>query len=150
MKPPPLRILKISLSLACLLLVVSLILAVIANHPAVKTLVINHHRYSLKVANTSAAITKGLGGLASLPENQGMLFSFDKAGDWCFWMKGMRFPLDIIWLNTQKTVIYLKPNVSPKTYPQTFCPSAQARSVIELDAGQIKQAGIRLNQTLSF
>ena len=40
----------------------------------------------------------GLGYRNGLPENGGMLFIFPEPGERMFWMKGMRFCLDIIWI----------------------------------------------------
>lgn len=105
---------------------------------------------SLEIASSSAAHEKGLGGRAHLAANKGMLFVFDKPAATCFWMKDMRFPLDIIWLNAAKQVTYVQPGVAPKTYPKTFCPKSPSSYVVELNAGQAQSLGISTGKTLSF
>ncbi len=106
--------------------------------------------YQLLVAKTTAQQTKGLGGRASLPANQAMIFVFPSEGTQCMWMKGMRFPLDVVWTNAQRQVVATQSNISPKTYPKEYCPSKPAEYMIELNSGQIKAAGIKIGQTLSF
>jgi len=114
------------------------------------TLVAHGHTYQLEVATTTIAQERGLSGRLSMPAKQGMLFSFNGEAQRCFWMKGMRFPLDIIWLNGRKQVVHLERNVSPKTYPETFCPPQLAQYVVELNAGQARIAGITTGETLKF
>ena len=117
------------------------------NQPKLKTA---NRTYKLLVAKTAAQQTKGLGGRANLPTDQAMVFVFNGEGERCIWMKDMHFPLDIIWTNSQEEVVALQQNVSPKTYPEAFCPSSPAEYVLELNAGQIKAAGIYTGQRLSF
>lgn len=113
-------------------------------------LTVNGRSYKLIVANTSAEQVKGLGYRNSLPQNQGMLFVFNSSSVRCFWMKGMEFPLDIIWLNANKKVVFVAPNLLPATYPHNFCPPSPARFVIELNADQAGAAGISTGSDLRF
>ncbi len=87
------------------------------------------------VASTEAAREKGLGGRSALAPNEGMLFVFQKDGVYSFWMKDMRFSLDIVWLADDGRIVYAVQNVSPDTYPHSFTPSADAKFVLELPAG---------------
>lgn len=111
---------------------------------------INGHTYGLTVARTVAAQEKGLGGRSSMSTNQGMLFAFNGQAVRCFWMKDMHFPLDMIWLNSQKQTVYVLQDVAPTTYPDSFCPPELAKYVIELNAGQVRKAGIKLGQTVEL
>lgn len=114
------------------------------------TLSSSGHSYTLTLATTSQTQEKGLGDRSSLPVNQGMLFVFSGESLQCFWMKDMHFPLDMIWVGTQKQVLFVKSNVSPDTYPESFCPNVQAQYVIELNAGQAQAAKIQVGDTLNF
>jgi uncharacterized protein len=107
-------------------------------------------QYTLQVASTNASQALGLGKRASLHEDQGMLFVFRQPAVQCFWMQDMHFPIDMIWASSSKHIEYIEPNVSPDTYPHTFCPDVQASYVIELNAGQAKQTGMRTGELLSF
>lgn len=106
--------------------------------------------YRLQVANTLSAREHGLSDRPSLPTDQGMLFSFPDQSVHCFWMKGMHFPLDIIWLDAGKRVLYVKDYATPASYPHAYCPAESAQYVIELNAGQAARTGVQKDQTLTF
>ncbi|MDZ4221625.1 MAG: DUF192 domain-containing protein, partial [Patescibacteria group bacterium] len=53
---------------------------------------------SVEVVRTSRDQSLGLSNRESLPQNAGMLFVYDDALVRDFWMRGMRFPLDVIWI----------------------------------------------------
>src|SRR5689334_897593 len=69
------------------------------------TLRMDGHTYTLEIAHTATQQQKGLGGRPSMPQDSGMLFTYNVSGRYCYWMKGMQFPLDIIWLSADKRVI---------------------------------------------
>lgn len=104
--------------------------------------------YTLDAALTTAEQEKGLGSRANMPANRGMIFIFDRNGERCFWMKDMRFPLDIIWAGADKRVTHIESNLSPNTYPKSYCAAAQY--VIELNARQAAIGGITKGQKLNF
>ena len=51
---------------------------------------------------------QGLSGRENLENNQGMLFLYEQAGQYSFWMKDMNFSLDIIYINLIETVKFLE------------------------------------------
>ena len=65
----------------------------------------------VELVNTPASIMQGLGGRESL-ETDGMLFVFDQPAVQAFWMKAMRFPIDIIWLSNGQ-IVSVERNVQP-------------------------------------
>lgn len=99
--------------------------------------------FSVDVAATEASREQGLSGRTSLGENQAMLFVFDHPAEYAFWMKGMLFPLDIIWLDSNKKVVHIEKSLSPDTYPRGFAPLAPALYVIEVPAGTADRLGIK-------
>jgi hypothetical protein len=74
----------------------------------------------VELVNTPASITQGLSGRESL-DVDGMLFVFDESVIRTFWMKDMRFAIDIIWLNDGK-VIGVENDVQP---PEPGTPDSQ-------------------------
>jgi uncharacterized membrane protein (UPF0127 family) len=110
----------------------------------------NGKKYLLEIVTTDTERSKGLGDREAMPANQGMLFVFEGVAVQCFWMKDMHFSIDIIWLDAEKRVVHIEKDVSPETYPRTFCPSKPAKYVIELNAGEASRASIRPGQKLSF
>ena len=119
-------------------------------HTSADTMLVNGRSFSLEVAQTEHARELGLGTRASLPADHGMLFVFDHVAPECFWMKDMHFPLDIIWVSSDKKVVHIEQNVSPSTYPNSFCPVEPVKYVIELNAGMAARADIRAGESLDF
>jgi uncharacterized membrane protein (UPF0127 family) len=119
-------------------------------HAKGTTLQVAGHAYTLEVAQTEQQQEKGLGDRNSMSTNHGMLFTYAKSGKYCYWMKGMRFPLDIIWLDAQKRVVKIEQNLSPKTYPEAYCPDTNAQYVIELNTGQAALTHMHAGQQLKF
>ena len=121
----------------------------------------------LQLAETEQERIQGLGGKASIAENSGLLFVFPERDFHGMWMKGMMFPLDLVWLNEREpqidaderqtnrdqrktlVVVDLKENVSPETYPTVFYPKERIRYVLELTAGTAKRAGMEIGALLT-
>jgi uncharacterized membrane protein (UPF0127 family) len=118
--------------------------------PRTETLSVNSQQYTLQIAQTVAEQNKGLGDRSSLGKYDGMLFVFSTPNIECFWMKNTEFPLDMVWISSNKTVEYIQTNVQPDSYPETYCPTVFAKYVIELNAGAVKNADITIGQQLHF
>lgn len=135
---------------AVVLVTLFLVCAVISgprnNHQAV----IDGHVFKVDFADTLAEQERGLGGRLNLTADQGMLFRFTRPNKTCFWMKDMRFSLDIIWFGGDKKVNHIAQNVVPETYPSTFCPDQDAQYVLEVNAGTISRLGIKAGDSISF
>jgi uncharacterized membrane protein (UPF0127 family) len=66
--------------------------------------------------------TKGLSVKDGLAENEAMLFVFGNEGEHSFWMKNMKFPIDIIWINSNKTVVHIEHSLHPCD-SELLCPT---------------------------
>jgi uncharacterized membrane protein (UPF0127 family) len=107
---------------------------------------------SVELAKTPAAQQKGLSGKPSLPNDHGMLFVFDHQDYWGFWMVEMNFPLDIIWFNSSRQVVFIERDLAPCT-PQScpvFTPNAKALYVLEVNAGFVDAHQITFGSTFTF
>lgn len=104
--------------------------------------------YVLEAVTTPASQKRGLGGRESMPQNQGMLFPYDREDKRCFWMKSMRFPIDIIWVDSRKRITHVEAGLQPSSYPQTYC--AQAQYVIELNSGEARKNNLKAGLQLTF
>lgn len=98
------------------------------------------HMFRVELADTDEERMLGLGGRDGLCEGCGMLFRFDAPGRYTFWMNGMRFPLDILWIRDGK-IVFIAKNV-PADFAGIIRPAAEANSVLEIDAGLSDQYGI--------
>lgn len=104
--------------------------------------------YRLENVTSSAAQTQGLSGRSGLAENSGMLFSYDNVEKRCMWMKDMKFNIDIIWLDGNNRISSIVQDLSPSTYPQSYC--ADAKYVIELTAGEADKHNLRVGQVIKL
>lgn len=105
---------------------------------------------NLEVAKNASERTTGLMYRKQIPDNEGMVFMFDASGDaGCFWMKNTYIPLDIIWLDNDKKVIYVHKNAT--TLSETpICPASNGKYVIEINAGRAEQLGLELGTRVRF
>lgn len=107
---------------------------------------VNNHTFSLLIARSAAEKEAGLTSKTSLPQGSGMLFLFDKAGDYSFWMKNMKFPIDIIYIDKDKVVtVYenLQPAKSKNESIPVFTSNQPADKVLEINAGLSKKYSIK-------
>jgi uncharacterized protein len=100
------------------------------------------------VADTESRRTLGLSYRESLGKNQGMLFVFDESGKHGIWMKEMKFPIDIIWLDGNLKVVDLKRNISPDTFPEVFESKTDANFVLEVNSGFADKHDISIGSEL--
>jgi uncharacterized membrane protein (UPF0127 family) len=108
--------------------------------------VINNQKIYVEMADSPERKEQGLSGRESLAEDRGMLFIYDKPGNYSFWMKEMKFNLDFVFINDQK-VVGLKENIPfPQggEEPQTIKAEADFDQVLEINQGMIEKWGIKI------
>ena len=103
----------------------------------------------LDISDTEALREQGLSGRSGLADNTGMLFKFDKSGIYGFWMKDMKFSIDMVWILKNK-VVFIEKNVAPESYPKVFYPSGSADAVVELPAGFSLAHGLKVGSVLTL
>ncbi len=143
--------------LATLISIGALIAAAVLLRHATPTLLENKKILWLKdipiniaIAKTNSQRQRGLGGRDSLPPNHGMFFVFDHDDRYNFWMKDMHFAIDILWLDQNLTVVDIKLNAAPESYPTNFTPRSPSRFVLELPAGFSRKHGVTIGNRLHF
>ncbi|MDP3901511.1 MAG: DUF192 domain-containing protein [bacterium] len=115
----------------------------------VRLLTIVGHNFEVEIADTIASRTKGLSGREQLADNRGMYFIFDKPAIYSFWMKGMNFPLDIIWISDNRVVGFMKnalPDDSDK--PDIYTAPGLVDRVLEINAGLVERLDIRIGDVV--
>lgn len=105
---------------------------------------INGQKLSVEIADSPVKKAKGLSGRKSLPEDQAMLFIYQNPTIPKFWMKEMKFAIDIVWIKGGK-VLQVSKNVSPENlpFPKTISPEKQVDSVLEITAGMAEKLAIK-------
>lgn len=114
------------------------------------TVSIGINSLSTEIAKTDAEREQGLSGRECIGSDQAMLFVFNKPGSYPFWMKDMRFPIDIVWVDSSHKVTTVKSNVSPSTYPQKFVNKKPSTYVLELQAGRAQKLNITEGTDIKF
>ncbi|HWR52037.1 MAG TPA: DUF192 domain-containing protein [Bryobacteraceae bacterium] len=90
----------------------------------------------------------------SLAQDRAMLFTHGSVGKFGYWMYNVKIPLDILWLNANRTVVEIVPNARPCPGPASQCPSyggkVDSLYVLELAGGVAAKHGIKVGDTLRF
>ncbi|MBC7074181.1 DUF192 domain-containing protein, partial [Candidatus Parcubacteria bacterium] len=116
-----------------------------------KRIKIGENVFLVELAITKKQKEKGLGERDFLPEKHGMLFVFEKPDFYYFWMKGMKFPLDFVWI-LEDRVVDITENVLPQDFqpPNSFTSKFPADKVLEVKAGTVKKANIQIGDKVEF
>jgi uncharacterized membrane protein (UPF0127 family) len=104
---------------------------------------------TIELARTSEEQIRGLSGREDLEENHGMLFVYEQNVVPSFWMRGMKFPIDIIWLHNG-TIVGIVEQFEPKTFPETVSPEVGVTEVLEVSAGFAREKGLLLGDKLEI
>lgn len=107
--------------------------------------------YKAQVAKTQEARDKNLTGVSGLAEDQAMLLVYGGDGKWTVTTQNTAFPVDIVWLNKDKQVVYIVKNAPPESYPyDSYVSKDDARYVVELAAGTVGKKAISIGTTAIF
>lgn len=115
-----------------------------------KDITVHGERVRVDIADTSALREQGLSGRARLAPTTGMLFVFQQDGHYAFWMKDMRFSIDMVWLASDGSIVGLFENVAPESYPKSFVPDGGARYVLELPRGYVHAHGVKVGDRIDL
>jgi len=102
------------------------------------------------VAKSEEERTSGLSPFASLKENEGMAFVFENPGSYGFWMKDMKFAIDMIWLDENTNIVGIKENATPLSYPEVFKPQKVAKYVLEVNSGFVQKYNLKIGDKVTF
>lgn len=99
-----------------------------------------------EVADDSFERARGLSGRPHLSRDEGMLFLLPDDAP-TFWMKGMRFGLDIVWIRGRHVVdvtarIPAPRSGTPDSRLKTYSPSRAANNALEVRAGWAARNGV--------
>lgn len=117
-------------------------------------LLIGQTNLAIVIADTDQTRAQGLSGRERLLDTQGMLFNFRGTNVVrpAFWMKDMKFDLDLIWLKDRR-VIGITPNVlapkNPTDSLPNYSPPSDIDMVLEVNAGWADQHGIKVGDEIS-
>lgn len=120
-----------------------------------KEIQIGEAKIKAEIADTASKRSKGLGGKESLGENEGMLFIFPNADKHTFWMKGLKFPLDFVWIK-ETSVVDILENVPPPQNGQAdsslpfYSSKVEIDKVLEISGGAVKRLNIKIGDIVKI
>ena len=120
------------------------------------TIKIDLGRYFIqaKIVTTERDQEQGLSDVIALGAHEGMWFAWAAEGQRSIWMKDMFIPLDIIWLDKNKKVVLIEKNIQPPKMGtqidklKIYGINTYAQYVLEVNAGVVQQAGIKVGDTI--
>ena len=112
--------------------------------------------FPVEVAADSGKQNKGLSGRESLDAGTGMLFVFESAERFRFWMREMEISLDMVWIGPNCRVVDVSENV-PFPEPDTplhdlprYSPESPAKYVLEINGGESADLGLKIGDQVEF
>ena len=107
----------------------------------------------VEIERTEEDRERGLAGHLPLDDAHGMLFVWGYSGQQSFWMKGMTFPIDILWLRDGVVIGMVKnasiPSENELSLP-TYTSPGPVDAVLEVAAGFIDRYHITAEQTVQY
>ena len=85
----------------------------------------------------------------TLPLNQGMLFIFDNEAIFSFWMKNTAIPLDIIWIDSHKKIVFIHHQSTPFS-EKAINPKKPALYVLEINGGLSKKGHFQVGDQVKI
>src|SRR3989344_4740780 len=115
------------------------------SHPLGSRVKMRDSVFLVELAITPRERERGLSGRQSLDPNSGMLFLFGNEAVYHFWMRGMQFPLDFIWID-DNIIVDIDENVPApmgNEEPIELAPKVPVDKVLELNAGVVSALGVK-------
>lgn len=104
-----------------------------ASAAELREVTINGSSYRIELATTAAARALGLMHRPSLGADRGMLLVYPRDGEHAIWMKNMRIPLRVYWLDADFRVVAARRLEPCLANPcPTYRPAVESRYVLEL------------------
>ncbi|OGM13336.1 hypothetical protein A3D84_01320 [Candidatus Woesebacteria bacterium RIFCSPHIGHO2_02_FULL_42_20] len=148
------KYLVVTISLAAIILLLILRIKTPSNKQSLLT--INSVEFNLLIANTDESRQNGLAIYDALPLDTGMLFDFKEQDvNATFWMKNMKFPIDIIWIDNNKIVSINKNAPQPQSETPNealtlYSSGKPVDYVFEINSGLSDMYGFKIGDDVTF
>lgn len=145
---------KLFILLFISLFVVLVLFIFLTNNKSQKpAVIIENKTFFLDVAKTDKEKEIGLAKYDKLPENMAMLFIFSYPNYYSFWMKNMKFPIDIIYIKDNKIVDIFTDVPYPKTKNEQlpiYTTKQKANFVLEINANLSKKYNFKIGSSVKI
>ncbi len=122
--------------------------------PGEVVLIVGAARFIAEVADDSNERRLGLSFRDSLDADRGMWFVFEREGALSFWMREMRFSLDLIWVDAEWRVVDITREApppapgAPSNALPTYSPATPAQYVLEINGGLARRLQIEIGDVV--
>ena len=112
--------------------------------------------FAAEIADDPGERAQGLSGGDALGDKTGMLFVYETGVAGSIWMKGMSFPLDLVWIGADCTVVDITFSAAPPPPGASFSELTVYRSSIsaaytfEINGGEATALGIAVGDPVRF
>ena len=104
------------------------------------------HLIDAQVARTPEQRQIGLMMRRNMPQQEGMIFVFERAGQQCFWMKNTLLPLTAAFVADDGRIVNLA-DMKPQT-EEPHCSQEPVRYVLEMNEGWFAKKGVKAGSKL--
>lgn len=105
------------------------------------------HAVQAEIAATEASQRQGLMYRKSLPADHGMLFVFEQAGPFCFWMKNTLVPLSIAFIAADGRIVNIA-DMQPLS-EASHCPAKPVLYALEMQQGWFRHHHVHAGQAVT-
>ena len=136
-----------------MILVILLLSLILIGNKNQNRVCFKNYCFKVELAKTEKERDRGLMFRKNLDSDKGMLFIYEKEGIYPFWMENTLIPLDIIWIDQNKEVVFINENSQPcqNNYP---CPlinlDKNAQYVLEINGGMAEKIGLKIGAKIDF
>ena len=108
--------------------------------------------FKVEIVESPEDLQRGLMFRKNLHEKEGMLFLFGESSSHAFWMKNTFIPLDIIWIDEEKKVVFIEHNALPCLADPcpVYDPKKNVKYVLEINGGLCQKLDIRVGEKFKF
>ncbi len=122
-----------------------------SRHPLQTTVMVRGTTFIVDVAVTPKEKEVGLGNRNALEVNHGMLFVYNEKARYPFWMRNMKFPIDILWID-DRAIVDITKNVPLSDKPLNelpiYHPAVPVDKVLEVNAGLVDEYTITVGDKI--
>ena len=104
---------------------------------------------TVEVADTDEKRKQGLMHREELLPDTGMLFVFAEEAQHSFWMKNTNISLDILFINSNKEIVYIEQGTTPLSLTP-ISPEETSRYVVEVNAGFTAANSVNVGDRVLF
>ncbi|MBI2105767.1 DUF192 domain-containing protein [Candidatus Woesearchaeota archaeon] len=135
-----------------LVVLIILILLFVSGCDSSKQVKINEKVFNVEIADNQIERAQGLMFRNYLEEDSGMLFIFQEENFYGFWMKNTLIPLDIIWINENKEIVFIKRDAQLCNEEEcsSIIPDKKARYVLEINSNLTEKYNIKIGDKIEI